>query len=262
MALRRGIDSDFQVPDPIALATTSARRGTSRRGGFSRWKGAIPFAGNWHRLLYPQPPADALESEELNKDRVRVLLDRYGILFRELLLREDPLFRWANLFRSLRLMEMSGEVLSGYFLKEIPGPQFASRQMFRLLQRKLPEEQIFWINATDPISLCGIQLAQFKGQLPPRLSSTHLVYRGSQIAMISRRNGRNLVFNIAADDPHMQDCLEVLKHLLYRHLQPVRHVRIETINDEPANRSEYLDSLRTAFDLVVDYKDATLHRKL
>ena len=181
---------------------------------------------------------------------------------RELLLREDPLFRWANLFRSLRLMEMSGEVLSGYFLKDIPGPQFASRQMFRLLQRKLPEEQIFWINATDPISLCGIQLPQFKGQLPSRLSSTHVVYQGKRIVMISRRSGKNLVFNIAADDPHLPDCLAVLKHLLYRPFQPVRQIRIETINDEPANRSEYLDPLRTAFDLVVDYKDATLHRTL
>ena len=262
MAVRRGIENDFQVPDANSLAAPATQRRTARRGGFSRWKGSIPFAGNWHRLVYPQPPMDSLETEELNKDRVRVLLDRYGILFRELLLREDPLFRWANLFRSLRLMEMSGEVLSGYFLKDIPGPQFASRQMFRLLQRKLPEEQIFWINATDPISLCGIQLPQFKGQLPSRLSSTHVVYQGKRIVMISRRSGKNLVFNIAADDPHLPDCLAVLKHLLYRPFQPVRQIRIETINDEPANRSEYLDPLRTAFDLVVDYKDATLHRTL
>ena len=261
-ALRRGIEHDYQVPAPIALSAALRQRRSSRRGGFSRWKGSIPFAGNWHRLIYPEPPTDSLESEELNKDRVRVLLDRYGILFRELLLREDPLFRWANLFRSLRLMEMSGEVLSGYFLKDIPGPQFASRQMFRLLQRKLPEDEIFWINATDPVSLCGIQLAGFKGQLPSRLSSTHLVYRGMHLVMISRRNGRNLLFNIAADDPQILDCLTVLNHLLYRHFQPVRQIRIETINDEPANRSEYLDPLRTAFDLVVDYKDATLQRKL
>ena len=57
----------------------------------------------------------------------RLLLDRYGILFRELLQRELPAFRWSSVFRSLRIMELSGEILAGYFFHGIPGPHSLSR---------------------------------------------------------------------------------------------------------------------------------------
>ncbi|MCW0295056.1 hypothetical protein NIL11_26940, partial [Klebsiella pneumoniae] len=96
------------------------------------------------------------------------LLDRYGILFREMLSREAAPFGWPSLFRSLRLMELSGEVLAGYFFHGIPGPQFISHQAFRSLQRQLPEDTIFWFNATDPVSLCGRGLDGMRGILPKR----------------------------------------------------------------------------------------------
>jgi len=137
-----------------------------------------------------------LETEERKKDRARLLLDRYGILFRELLQRELAPFRWAGVFRSLRIMELSGEVMAGIFFHGIPGPQFISHQAFRNLQHKLPEDAVYWMNATDPASLCGIQLDSIRGSLPPRLSGTHLVYRGTKLVFISRRNGRELTFNV------------------------------------------------------------------
>ena len=92
---------------------------------------------------------NSLEHEERNKARVRLLLDRYGILFRELLQREAPPFRWAALFRSLRIMELSGEVVTGYFFLGIPGLQFMSPAALRLLPRSLPQDAVYWFNAAD-----------------------------------------------------------------------------------------------------------------
>ena len=74
--------------------------------------------------------ADLIESEERKKDRVRVLLDRYGVLFKQVLQREAPPFRWAALFRTLRIMELSGEVLGGCFFDGLSGLQFVSHQAF------------------------------------------------------------------------------------------------------------------------------------
>jgi ATP-dependent Lhr-like helicase len=74
-----------------------------------------------------------MESEELVKDRVRLLLDRYGILFRQRLEREPSLFQWPAIFRALRLMELSGEVTAGYFFKEIPGACSGSMRWIRPL---------------------------------------------------------------------------------------------------------------------------------
>ncbi len=142
-----------------------------------------------------------MEAEERRKDRARLLLDRYGILFREILQRELPPLSWPGVFRSLRIMELSGEVFAGYFFSGIPGPQFISPRALRILQRRLPEDSIYWINAADPASLCGVPLEALRGLLPSRLPGTHLVFRGTRLMMISKRNGKDLTFNVPPDDP-------------------------------------------------------------
>jgi ATP-dependent Lhr-like helicase len=263
MSIRRGIINRFKVPKVAETHARGSPRGrrSSRRAGFSRWKNTLPFGGNWFRISWPELSGDLIEIEEQNKDRVRLLLDRYGILFRELLQRELPSFRWSSLFRSLRLMELSGEVLSGCFFNDIPGPQFISHRAFQILQRRLPEEKVWWINATDPASLCGIQLDALRGSLPKRLEGTHLVYHGKRLVLISSRNGKALTILVPPDDPNLPRYMGPLRHLLTRSFQPMRRVTIETINDEKAIRSPYVDALRTSFELMVDYKHVILYRQ-
>jgi ATP-dependent Lhr-like helicase len=261
MSVRRGIENRFQVPD-LALAAVQKRnrhRMSGGRSGFSRWKGSLPFAGNWFRLSIPEFSGDLMEKEERKKDRVRLLLDRYGILFRELLLKETHPFQWSSLFKSLRLMELSGEVLAGYFFHGIPGPQFISHRAFRMLQRKMPEDKIFWINAVDPASLSGVPLEVFKGSLPKRIASTHMAYQGKRLAMVSEGNGKTLTFHVPPDDVRLQEFLEPLRHLLTRRFKPLRRITIERINGEEAARSPYLDALRISFEVLVDYKKVSLY---
>ena len=262
-ALRRGIMNRFKPPEvsaPITGRRFRRRRTTGGRRGFTRWKNTLPYVGNWFLLPDPEPDEDLLEAEERIKDRVRLLLDRYGILFRELLERELPAFQWRNVFRALRLMELSGEVLAGYFFHGIPGLQFISHQAFHRLQRKLPEDVVYWVNAMDPASLCGAKLDSIKGNLPKRVAGTHLVYHGTRLVAVSRRNGRDLIFNVSPDDPHLPEYLGFLRHMLTRQFQPVRQITIDTINDEKATGSPYLDVLRTFFDVQRDYKNVTLYR--
>jgi len=264
-ALRKGIENRYKVPKVTTTKTPPYNRGRRRvasRASFARWKGSIPFAGDWFQLPAREPTDDILGIEERKKDRARLLLDRYGILFRELLEREAPQFRWSSVFRALRLMELSGEVLAGYFFHGVPGPQFISHQAFHTLQRKLPEDAVYWLNATDPASACGIQLEAIKGPLPKRIAGTHLVYHGNRLVVVSRRNGRALTFNAPPDDAHLSQYLGFLHHLLARQFQPVRRITIETINGEAAAYSEYLDIIKTSFDVMVDYKNVVLYRKV
>ncbi len=264
LCLRRGIENRFKVPHIAAGNGRSSRRRhrSSGRARFSRWRDSLYAAGNWFRLPSLVLSDDLLEIEERKKDRVRLLLDRYGILFRELLVRESIPLRWSSLFRSLRLMELSGEVLAGCFFQGIPGPQFISHEAFRLLQRKLPEDAVYWFNATDPASLCGVQLEAIRGTLPKRLDTTHLVYRGKRIVLLSKGRGKSLTFHVPPDDPHLQSYLGPLRHLLTRQVQPLRRITIETINGDEAARSPYLDALRTGFDVMIDYKNVILCRRL
>ena len=133
--------------------------------------------------------------------------------------------------------------------------------VFRRLQQKLPGNKIFWINAADPVSLCGLQIDGLRGMLPPRVPGTHLVYRGKDLKVISKRNGKNLSFLVPPDDPDLPDYFVSLRHLLTRKFQPLRRIAIETINDERATESHYIPALRTAFDLSVDPKEVVLFRK-
>jgi ATP-dependent Lhr-like helicase len=271
-SLRRGVENQFSVPRTLALDRTAGSPGGLRRAGvgrgtgvgrssFARWKGSLPYAGNWHMLAPLAPSDDLLAAEERKKDRVRLLLDRYGLLFRELLQREAAPFRWAVLFRSLRLMELSGEVLAGCFFHGIPGPQFIAHRAFRLLQRQLPEDAVYWVGAADPASVCGLQLDDLRGEMPRRVPSTHLVYHGSRLVLISSRNGKSLSFRVAADDPDIQRYFGLLHHLLSRPFQAVRQLGVETINDDRAAGSPYADALRTAFEARTDHAALILFRK-
>ncbi len=262
-ALRKGIMTRFEAPR-ITAAPVHGRRPGQRSGrlGFSRWKGSLPFAGNWFLLPEVPPAEDLIEAEEQMKERVRLLLDRYGILFRELTEHEAPPFRWSRVFRALRLMELSGEVLSGYFFRDLPGPQFISPRAFQILQGRLPVKKIFWLNAIDPASLSGLPLEAVKGELPRRMPGNHIVYQGTRLVIVSQQNGRTLVIKAPPDDPNLAEYYGFLRHLLSRQFQPLRRINIDTINGEAAIDSPYLDSLKTSFDVMSHNEGLIIYRRM
>jgi ATP-dependent Lhr-like helicase len=261
ITLRRGMETGFKVP---AIWPEKARRRvpSGQRHRFSQWKASLPFTGNWYRVPKPVRAQDPVEEVEMNKDRVRILLDRYGILFMELLQREVLPFRWPAVFKTLRLMELSGEILTGYFFQGIPGPQFISHEAFRILQEAMEEEKVYWISALDPASLCGLNLAPLKEVgLPRRVVGTHLVYRGTMLLLVSKQNGGKLDFHIPPDDIQIENLFDFLRVLLTRKFRPLRRITIETINGEAAARSPYLNMLRTFFDVSVDHTRAVLYTR-
>ncbi len=192
---------------------------------------------------------------------MRQLLERYGILFRELLQHELPAFRWGALFRTLRLMELSGEILAGCFFEGVPGLQFIAPSAFRSLQQAFPEDDVYWLNATDPASMCGVSLAGLKTKLPKRVPTTHLVYHGSELVLISRRSGKTLDIHVPPEHPRLPDYLAALSHLLSRRIQPLSSITVERINKAPAPESPYMEALGRCFETDVGPKAVTIWRK-
>lgn len=251
-ALRKGLEAGFKAaPLPgtagaAASAPTGPRpRAASRRQGFQRWKAARPMAGAWLALPESEAPADALDAEELAQDRVRQLFRRYGILFRELLAHELPSLQWGQAFRSLRLMELSGEAVAGHFFEGINGLQFASPQALRLLEAGLPES-IWWISAADPASPCGLGLQGLPYETPPRLASTHLIFHGAELALVSRRHGRDLTMRVPPRHRYLGGYLACLRALADREATPQKGIETETVNGEAVLGSPYLEDLLEA----------------
>ena len=191
--VRQGAANRFKPPRTNRPGPVRpGRRPRLSRSSQQKWANALPFGGTW-RLVPPiKASDDPLEREELNKDRIRLLLDRYGLLCRAVLTRENELFTWSALFRTLRLMELSGEVLAGQFFEGLPGPQFISHQTLRRLQRGLPDNILWWVNAHDPASPAGLDGTRLKADAPRRLETTHLVYRGAEPVLVSEGLGKRL----------------------------------------------------------------------
>ena len=68
--------------------------------------------------------ADALGAPAVDHI-ARVLLRRYGVVFRKLLERESGLPPWRELFYVYRRMEARGEIRGGRFVSGFAGEQFA-----------------------------------------------------------------------------------------------------------------------------------------
>ena len=201
---------------------------------------------------------DLVESEELARDRVRQLAARYGVLFRELLENELPALRWPALFRTMRMMELSGELVTGRFFDGIPGPQFAlpgiAAELPAPVGRSDPAaEPVWWINACDPASLCGVAVPGLKEALPSRLPTTHVVYRGSAVVLVSRRRARDLEFRVPADDPSLSRFLTFVRAMVGRDVRPSAAVHVESVNGIPALESPYRPAL-VSFGFVEDYR--------
>ena len=262
--LRRGLASGFKAVAP--RRRMPARRSRRRRAlpgpSAASLVNPLPFSG---RFVVPEAlPAeteDPVAALEGDKDRARLLLDRYGMVFRELLNRELPPFRWGRIFKALYLMELSGEILSGAFFKGITGPQFITHSAFRRLKSGNDTPGIFWMAARDPASPCGLGL-KFPGpKLPPRARGNHLVFKNGELAVISRGNGTHLEIMAEPADPDLPALLAPLVHLLQRRSRPLTRINVETINGEPAARSVHVPVLESLFDVDRDHRKLVLFRK-
>ncbi|UCH95013.1 MAG: ATP-dependent helicase, partial [Candidatus Aminicenantes bacterium] len=267
--IRNGVMNRFK-PEQL-LPLTEVRKDGRRHGygrgrrriGFNRWQSTRAFAGNWYALPSFDDESlemDALDRQELVKDRIRQLFMRYGVLFREMLWNELPGFRWSNIFPVLRLMELSGEIVSGHFFKGIPGLQFCTPTALGWLTRGLPEDAIYWMNAVDPASPCGIGLDELRPLFPHRLPTTHLVFHGKKLVLLSKKNGKELIFNVDSDHPRIHDYLEFFKTLISREFQPLKYISVETVNEESVLDSSYKEILRD-FGFKKDYKSMALMKE-
>ncbi|MEM6457562.1 MAG: hypothetical protein AAF772_20915, partial [Acidobacteriota bacterium] len=248
-----------------------------RRGGWRSAGGAAARvqAGIWRRLPAIAPAADALERELLTKERVRLLLLRYGLLCRPLLQRELPGLRWGDVFRTLRLMELGGELLAGHFFAGIPGLQFIAHGAFKRLRAGLPADAIYWLHAQDPASLCGVRfgprpLSDGEGDgnpppaedaLPARRSGTYLTYHGARLVLVAHAKGRRLEPRVPPDHPELASYFGALAHLLTRAIAPLTAVTVETIAGEDARRSPYRAALATRFRVTAEARGIRLWKR-
>ena len=150
----------------------NGRAGQRRRRGYSRWS-----------LLEPLDPV-----EDRSEPIARQLLDRYGVIFPELLARDALTYRWRDLVRVLRRLEARGEIRGGRFVSGFVGEQFALPEAVDLLRKTKnsePDGRFIAISACDPLNLAGIISP---GHRVPAVVRNRLVVRDG-LPIVSMENG-------------------------------------------------------------------------
>jgi ATP-dependent Lhr-like helicase len=160
-AIRARVDKQVRA-DPTRLSRLM--RGSRARGAsVGRWS-LVPCAG-----------AD-IDRDELAEAVAASLLQRWGVIFRDLAVRESLRFPWREVQRALRRLEDRGLVRGGRFVAGRAGEQFALPEAAEQLThvRKLPcAGERVTVNATDPCNVAGWLVP---GAVVPAIRTNHMVF--------------------------------------------------------------------------------------
>jgi ATP-dependent Lhr-like helicase len=114
-------------------------------------------AGRW--ALLPTPPSDALLVEEVAGAWADQLLFRYGVVFRDVVQREEISVPWREVLRAFRKQEARGLIRGGRFVSGFYGEQFArpeAVESLRSIRKQDRTNETLRLSAVDPLNLAGI----------------------------------------------------------------------------------------------------------
>ena len=156
----------------VAGAAARPRGGRlSRLGRVAGPTGAS--AGRWS--LVP-PPGAELDRDELAEAVAEQLLNRWGVVFRDLAVHDSLRLPWRDIQWALRRLEDRGLVRGGRFASGFGGEQYALPAAVEQLAhvRKAPRtgERVV-VNATDPLNLVGVVVP---GDTVPAVRTHYVTY--------------------------------------------------------------------------------------
>jgi ATP-dependent Lhr-like helicase len=142
-------------------------------------------AGRWSLLneivhAAPSPIEQASRTEEALESYARMLLCRYGVLFRDLLVRESNAPKWRELVGILRRLEARGEIRGGRFVTGFGGEQFALPEAADSLRSSRTNEchTILTVAGADPMNLVGVVVP---GDRVPAVPGRQVLYRNGRV---------------------------------------------------------------------------------
>lgn len=201
---------------PLGGPRPSRDRARRRRGRAAPY--GVETAGRWSLLRPAVAEGDegrGRADPEAVETFAFVLLRRYGVVFRRLLMREALVPAWRELALVYRRLEARGEVRGGRFVAGFAGEQFALPEavgLLRAVRRREPAGRLISVSAADPLNLVGIVTP---GERVPAVATSRIVWRdGVPVAAHEAGRTRSLVHEAADRNP--PDPREVERSLVRR----------------------------------------------
>ena len=242
------------------LRTLSAPRsaGPRTRSAASR----LSVSGRW------SPVAPLLlggTDTEKAHARANLLLDRWGVVAREMAAAEDLQGGFSSVYPVLRAMEESGRIRRGHFAEGLSGGQFAlTGAIDRLRAARSPDDapEAIALAAVDPANPYGAILPwpplPATAPSPRRAAGALVVLVDGRLVFHVERSGRLLAW-LPPDEGVPPSAVAALATALAHGRKS--HLRVDTINGEPARTSPLASPLRAA-GFALDHRGLVLERRV
>ena len=233
------------APQPSPGSASFPDAASARRAGAGRFRrrarGAPPLQGRWS--LTADLFRGAPDPEARRRAWAELLLERYGVLTRELVRAEGFPGGFGALYPALSALETLGAARRGYFVEGLGGAQFAlPGAVERLRAQDDAQEAALVVAVADPAQLYGAGL-RWPGpdvRPPARRAGAELVAVGGRPALAVNPRGHTLrVLGRPADVPPALRALAAAVRA-----GRLRRLVIRTVDGEPAGAS----SLATGLD--------------
>jgi ATP-dependent Lhr-like helicase len=189
--------------------------------------------GRWSLIPWGQPETEARALFE-----VQLLLERYGVVTRDLAMLDAALLPWRVLYEVLSRLELTGEVRRGYFVEGMAGAQFALpdavQQLTELRNVPIEREPAVLLNALDPANLYGPNAPLGWPFAPQPISESEanepilsereenwsrrvgnwLVTKAGRLVMAIESHGKRLWPATSAKDEELYEAIQVLSEML------------------------------------------------
>jgi ATP-dependent Lhr-like helicase len=246
----------FQPLRAIGMPKRSPRRGRVRAQPH-------PGAGRWS--LVSELITEVSPTERAHARTVK-LLERHGLVTREVNALEPVAGGFSTLYPVLSSLEEAGKVRRGYFIDGLGGAQFAfpgAVDRLRASRQSSTEAELVVLAATDPANPYGWLLPWPKtsgeGAGPRRAAGATVVLFGGRPVLYLDKGGKRILTFPAADERAALIAAGSALSEVAR-TRKGKYLRIETIDDQPARTSARADAL-VASGFFADHRGLVLEAR-
>lgn len=232
--------------------SSSRRSRNSHRSFRSRRESALPGSeGRWS--LFSQAAEEGPTVTARQTAISAQLIERYGVLTREMLLREKIIGGFSGVYPVLKAMEEAGRIRRGYFVAGLGAAQFASPgadDQLRAVRTQLEQPVPTMVLAsTDPANAYGNVLSwpeTPKDLRPERAAGAKVIlWNGMLIGYLSR-NGKHLMTFLPEVEPDCSAATRELVTAVAAMGKPGESVILSRIDGRPPSQSTMLEPLKEA----------------
>ncbi|HEX3868090.1 MAG TPA: hypothetical protein VHV78_15110, partial [Gemmatimonadaceae bacterium] len=254
---------DRNQPDPTRwlpadFARSANRPVVQRRPNLRRlpkWKrpdkedsDVVSWPGRWSLVRTPGVLGAEADESAWGEAVARQLLQRYGVVSREMWRRERPAISWRAIYRELKRLEFRGDVRRGYFVRGLSGAQFALPEAVEELRSaKAPDASPIVMSASDPANVFTLpapgDAARDAFVRTHGRASLVVTIDGTALMIVERRGERILIRPAATAEAVTHAAQAVAEHVSRR---TRRDMVVQSIDGQPASGSRWVDAFRAA----------------